>query len=65
MKNMQSAMTVAVLANAAELASLVAEKLDQEATQSNIAGNELTRHTVHQTAQVVFHKEINSRLGAQ
>lgn len=64
MKNKQTAMTIAVLANAAQLCSLTAERLSTDATNQTLNGNELTSHTVQQTAQVVFQQKINEKIGA-
>lgn len=65
MKNKQTAMTIAVLANGAELCSAVAARLQSDATSTSLAGNELTTHTVQQTAQVVFQQKINEKIGAK
>ena len=65
MKNKQTAMTLAVLANGAQLCSEVAQRLQSDATSTTLAGNELTNHTIQQTAQVVFQQKINEKIGAQ
>ena len=64
MKNKQTAMTIAVLSNAAQLCSCVAERLSTSDASKTLQGNELTSHTVHQTAQVVFKQKINEKIGA-
>lgn len=63
MKNKQSVMTAAVLANGAELAARVIEKLDTDAVSKTLQGTELSRNTTYNTAQVIFQQEINKRLG--
>jgi hypothetical protein len=63
MKNKQSVMTVAVLANAAELAARVLEKTDTDAISKSIQGNEMSRQTTINTAQVIFQQEIAKRFG--
>lgn len=62
MKNKQSVMTDAVLSNAAELAARVIEKLDTDAVATTVAGNEITRQTTYNTAQVIFQQEIQATL---
>lgn len=62
MKNKQSVMTDAVLSNAAELAARVIEKLDTDAVATSVAGNEITRQTTYNTAQVIFQQEIQTTL---
>lgn len=64
MKNKQTVMTVAVLSNATQLCSAVAERLCTDAASKVLQGNELTAHTVHATAQVVFQQKINEKIGA-
>lgn len=65
MQNKQSVMTDAVLANGAELAARVIEKLNPEAVAGTVGGNELTRQTIYNTAQVVFQQEINISISGQ
>ena len=55
-------MTDAVLANGAELAARVIEKLNTDAVATSVAGNEITRATVYNTAQVIFQQEIQNTL---
>lgn len=62
MKNKQTVMTNAVLANAAELAARIIEKLDTDAVSRTVEGSELTRQTVYNMAQVVFQQEISKQL---
>lgn len=62
MKNKQSVMTDAVLANASELAARVIEKLNTDAVATSVAGNEITRQTTYNTAQVIFQQEIQNTL---
>lgn len=62
MKNKQSVMTDAVLSNAAELAARVIEKLATDAVATSVAGNEITRQTTYNTAQVIFQQEIQATL---
>lgn len=64
MKNKQTAMTIAVLSNAAQLCSCVAERLNTDGASKTLQGSELTSNTVHQTAQVVFQQKINEKIGA-
>ena len=65
MKNQQSAMTLAVLANGAQLCAAVAERLTTDATNETLGGSELTAHTIQATAQVTFQRKINEKIGAQ
>lgn len=62
MKNKQSVMTDAVLSNAAELAARVIEKLNTDAVATSVAGNEITRQTTYNTAQVIFQQEIQTTM---
>lgn len=55
-------MTDAVLANASELAARVIEKLNTDAVATSVAGNEITRQTTYNTAQVIFQQEIQNTL---
>ncbi len=64
MKNQQSAMTLAVLANGAQLCAAVAERLKSSSVGESVAGNELTAHTIQATAQVTFQRKINEKIGA-
>lgn len=63
MKNKQSVMTAAVLANAAELCARSLEKLNTDAVSKSIAGNELARQTTYNIAQVIIHQEVTKKLG--
>lgn len=63
MKFKQSVMTAAVLANAAELAARVIEKLNTDAISRSLQGTELSRQTTYNTAQVIFQQEIAKRVG--
>lgn len=63
MINKQSVMTAAVLANGAELAARVIEKLNTDAVSKTLEGQELPRQTTYNTAQVIFQQEITARLG--
>jgi hypothetical protein len=65
MKNRQSVMTGAVLANAAELAARTIEKLNTDAISRSLQGTELSRQTTYNTAQVIFQQEITKKLGGQ
>lgn len=62
MKNKQSVMTNAVLANAAELAGRTIEKLNTDAVATSVAGNEITRQTTYNTAQIIFQQEIANKI---
>lgn len=63
MKFKQSVMTGAVLANGAELAARVIEKLTTDAVSRTLQGTELSRQTTYNTAQVIFQQEIAKRIG--
>jgi hypothetical protein len=63
MQNKQSVMTAAVLANGAELAARVIEKLSTDAVSKTLEGMEMPRQTTYNTAQVIFQQEITTRLG--
>ena len=63
MKNKQSIMTAAVLANGAELAGRVIEQLQTDAISKTLQGTELSRQTTYNTAQVLFQQEITKKLG--
>lgn len=62
MKNKQSALTIATLANGAELVARVIEKLRTDAISKTFAGAELSNQTVYDTAQVIFNQEINKKI---
>lgn len=64
MKNKQTGMTLATLANAGELAGQVIAKLDQDSVSNTLNGTDLSRQTTYNTAQVIFQQEINKRIGA-
>jgi hypothetical protein len=63
MKNKQSVMTAAVLANGAELAARVIEKINTDAISKTLQGTELSRQTTYNTANVIFQQEVTARLG--
>lgn len=63
MRNKQSVMTTAVLANGAELAARVIEKLNTDAISKTLQGTELSRQTTYNTAQVIFQQEVTKRIG--
>jgi hypothetical protein len=63
MKNKQTVMTAAVLANGAELAARIIEKLDTDAVSKTLQGTELSRNTTYNTAQVIFQQEVTKTLG--
>lgn len=63
MKNKQSVMTAAVLANGAELAARVIEKLNTDAVSKTLEGQEMPRQVTYNTAQVIFQQEVTARLG--
>ncbi len=63
MKNKQSVMTAAVLANAAELAARTLEKLNTDAVSKTLQDNEISRNTVYNTCQVIFQQEIAKKIG--
>lgn len=63
MKNKQSVMTTAVLANAAELAGRVIEKLNTDAVSQSLQGTELSRQTTYNHAQVIFQQELTQANG--
>lgn len=65
MQNKQSVMTSAVLANGAELAARVIEKLSTDAVSKSLQGTEMTRQTIYNTSQVIFQQEIAKTLGGQ
>lgn len=62
MKNKQSVMTAAVLANGAELAARVIEKINTDAISNSLQGEPLSRQTTYNTAQVIFQQEIAKKL---
>lgn len=64
MRNKQSVMTSAVLANGAELVARVIEKLNTDAVSKTLQGTELSRQTTYNTAQVIFQQEVARKLGA-
>lgn len=63
MKNKQSVMTSAVLANGAELAARVIEKINTDAISKTLQGTELSRQTTYNTATVIFQQEVTAKLG--
>lgn len=63
MKNKQSVMTTAVLANGAELAARTIEKLNTDAVSKTLQGTEISRQTTYNTAQVIFQQEVAKRTG--
>lgn len=56
-------MTAAVLANGAELAGRVIEKLTTDAISKTLQGTELSRQTTYNFAQVIFQQEVTKKLG--
>jgi hypothetical protein len=64
MKNKQSAMTIATLANAVELGAAIMDKIDTDSLSQTYQGSEMGRQTTYDTMQVVIQQEIEKKIGA-
>ena len=64
MKNKQSAMTIANLANAVELGAAIMDKIDTDSLSQTYQGSEMGRQTTYDTMQVVIQQEIEKKIGA-
>lgn len=64
MKNKQSAMTIATLANAVELGAAIMDKIDTDSLSKTYQGSDMGRQTTYDTMQVVIQQEIEKKIGA-
>ena len=63
MKNVESANTLVVLANASELVAAIAGEVLGDGIASTFAGAELTTNAIHQLAQTQFQATVSTYLG--
>jgi ABC-type amino acid transport system permease subunit len=63
MKNVESANTLVVLANATELTARIAAKVLGNGIASTFAGAELTTGAIHSLAQSQFQAAVSTYLG--